>query len=566
MKRTTVASRTWLLVFGLLAVSCTEAVGPERGRFIPGFSYSANGVTLSRSVGTSGQNTQLLIKGFNPSNPHHGDAIVATFFWPGNTFIIDSVVDVVTTNPYTPVGNKYTLVEYIQAGGYSMATYVATNVQNFPDPNTDGGQVLAVGAYLSQPVSDGALTLAAFSGLDDNFAIALGAHNSKSGSGSSPMFAHADPIAVNAGAVAYTVTMAGLWGLDPPQSFNRIGPGSGSSTKNDAAYAVQSSAVTVDPQWSWFFNSADTWLVTTLALNPATATSPVGNLTATTSTTGSSLDPDGYTVTVDGGPNQPIATNNSTGVTFTGLADGSHSVALSGVAANCTVSSANPQTVTVPAGGTATVAFTLSCVTPPGNLTVTTSTSGLSLDLNGYTVTVNGQSRAISINGSVTFTGLPAGNQSVTLSDVAVNCTVTGSNPRDVAVPSGATASTNFTVSCVPGPATRLVYTVQPSNTAPFATITPSVMVKAIDVQGNTVTTYTGLVTIAIGRNAGLLLAGTLSGTKTVSPVNGVATFSNLSIDQKGDGYTLWTTSPGLTGATSASFNIALVCIGPLCL
>jgi len=180
------------------------------------------------------------------------------------------------------------------------------------------------------------------------------------------------------------------------------------------------------------------------------------------------------------------------------------------------------QTVTVPAGGTATVAFTLSCVTPPGNLTVTTSTSGLSLDLNGYTVTVNGQSRAISINGSVTFTGLPAGNQRVTLSDVAVNCTVTGSNPRDVAVPSGATASTNFTVSCVPGPATRLVYTVQPSNTAPFATITPSVMVKAVDVQGNTVTTYTGLVTIAIGHNAGLLLAGTLSGTKTVSPVNGV--------------------------------------------
>src|SRR6267143_570859 len=512
MKRTTVASRAWLLVFGLFAISCTESVGPERGRFIPGFSYSANGVTLSRSVGTSGQNTQLLIKGFNPSNPHHGDAIVATFFWPGNTFIIDSVVDVVTTNPYTPVGNKYTLVEYIQAGGYSMATYVATNVQNFPDPNTDGGQVIAVGAYLSQPVSDGALTLAAFSGLDDNFAIALGAHNSKSGSGSSPMFAHADPIAVNAGAVAYTVTMAGLWGLDPPQSFNRIGPGSGSSTKNDAAYAVQSSAVTVDPQWSWFFNSADTWLVTTLALNPATATSPVGNLTATTSTTGSSLDPDGYTVTVDGGPNQPIATNNSTGVAFTDLAAGSHSVALSGVAANCTVSSANPQTVTVPAGGTATAPFTVSCAATTGTLTATTSTTGSSLDPDGYTVTVDGgPNQPIATNNStgVTFTGLADGSHSVALSGVAANCTVSSANPQTVTVPSGGTATAPFTLSCVTPPGNL--------------TVTTSTTGSSLDPDGYTVTVDGGPNRpIATNNSTGVTFTGLTAGSHSVA-LSGVA-------------------------------------------
>jgi len=92
------------------------------------------------------------------------------------------------------------------------------------------------------------------------------------------------------------------------------------------------------------------------------------------------------------------------------------------------------------------------------------------------------------------------------------------------------------------------------------------VKAKVIDAQGNTVTTFTGQVTIAIANNGGLLLPGTLSGTKTVTPVNGIATFSNLSIDQKGDGYTLRVTSGGLTPATSASFNIALVCVGPLCL
>src|SRR2546425_850521 len=137
-----------------------------------------------------------------------------------------------------------------------------------------------------------------------------------------------------------------------------------------------------------------------------------GNLTVTSSTGGSSLDPDGYTVTVDGTTSQPIATNSSTGITFTGLAAGSHSVALSGVAANCTVTSANPQTMTVPSDGTVTAAFTVNCTTPPGNLTVTSSTGGSSLDPDGYTVTVDGTtSQPIATNSStgVTFTGLAAG-------------------------------------------------------------------------------------------------------------------------------------------------------------
>ena len=63
-------------------------------------------------------------------------------------------------------------------------------------------------------------------------------------------------------------------------------------------------------------------------------------------------------------------------------------------------------------------------------------------------------------------------------------------------------------------------------------------------------------VTIAIGHNGGLLAPGTLSGTKTVTAVNGVATFSDLSIDQPGNGYTLVVNGSGVTGAESATFNI----------
>src|SRR5436189_5382617 len=154
-----------------------------------------------------------------------------------------------------------------------------------------------------------------------------------------------------------------------------------------------------------------------------------GDLDVTTTTTGSDPDPDGYTVAVDGGTGQPIGINSS--VRFTGLAAGSHSVVLSGVAGNCRVSGGNTQTVNVPSGGTATVAYSVTCATPPGDLTVTTSTGGSSLDPDAYTVTVDGGAgQAIGINSSVTFSGIAAGSHTVALSGVASNCSVSGGDPR----------------------------------------------------------------------------------------------------------------------------------------
>jgi hypothetical protein len=122
----------------------------------------------------------------------------------------------------------------------------------------------------------------------------------------------------------------------------------------DAEYAVQGSAGSVDPQWTWYFNLPSTWLATVLALNP-----PSGSLTATTNTTGSSLPANGYTITVDGTSSQPIGINGS--VTFSNLSAGSHNIVLSGVAANCMVGGGNSQTVMVPSGGTVTASFAVSC-------------------------------------------------------------------------------------------------------------------------------------------------------------------------------------------------------------
>src|ERR1051326_4842352 len=175
--------------------------------------------------------------------------------------------------------------------------------------------------------------------------------------------------------------------------------------------------------------AATTFSVSCTAPPPPPTT---GDLTVTTGTSGSNIDADGYTVTVDGNASKSIGSNGS--VTFSGLAAGNHSVALSGVASNCSVSGNNPRTVSVPAGGTASTSFSVSCTAPPpqtGNLTVSTSTSGSNLDPDGYTVTVDGgASQAIGTNGSVTFSGLSAASHTVVLSGVANNCSGSGGASR----------------------------------------------------------------------------------------------------------------------------------------
>jgi len=73
-----------------------------------------------------------------------------------------------------------------------------------------------------------------------------------------------------------------------------------------------------------------------------------GSLVVNTSTTGSeaNLDPDGYTVVVDGTESQAI--ENDGQVSFPGLADGTHTVELQGVDAPCVVIGFNPRDVEVP--------------------------------------------------------------------------------------------------------------------------------------------------------------------------------------------------------------------------
>jgi hypothetical protein len=103
----------------------------------------------------------------------------------------------------------------------------------------------------------------------------------------------------------------------------------------------------------------------------------------------------------------------------------------------------------------------------------------------------------------------------------------------------------------------------QPAGTTVNTTITPGfdspqagpVKVEVLNASGQPVTNSRASITIAITPTANPG-SGTLSGTTTVSATYGIASFSGLSINQSGIGYTLTATSPGMNSATSADFTI----------
>lgn len=99
-------------------------------------------------------------------------------------------------------------------------------------------------------------------------------------------------------------------------------------------------------------------------------------------------------------------------------------------------------------------------------------------------------------------------------------------------------------------PASKLAFTGAPDDGV--AGVAPgSVTVAVQDADGAVVADSTATVTIALAGDTAL------NGTKSVAAVAGVATFADLTITKAGAGYTLSASSDGLTGATSAPFEVA---------
>ncbi len=110
------------------------------------------------------------------------------------------------------------------------------------------------------------------------------------------------------------------------------------------------------------------------------------------------------------------------------------------------------------------------------------------------------------------------------------------------------TASGSVTVSSV----SVLAFTSQPAASVTAGTATISVSVQAQTLLGLPVAGVP--VTIGFANNAG---GGTLSGTVTaITNLSGTATFTGMSINKSGSGYTLAASSTGYSGAVSSSFEV----------
>lgn len=113
-------------------------------------------------------------------------------------------------------------------------------------------------------------------------------------------------------------------------------------------------------------------------------------------------------------------------------------------------------------------------------------------------------------------------------------------------------SSSNSSVTAV-----SLSFEVSPSNASSMQILNPNIEVKVLDVNNNIVTTNSAQITLSFGTDPSSGSAS-LGGTKTVNAVNGVATFSDITIDKAFSGYTLQASSSGLTSAISSSFNITV--------
>jgi hypothetical protein len=174
-----------------------------------------------------------------------------------------------------------------------------------------------------------------------------------------------------------------------------------------------------------------------------------GELEIIATSGGPDIDADGYSVHVDGGEAQEIAVSAT--LTIADVIPGTHSVLLTELAPNCTVSGANPQTVVVVPGETAGVEFAVACTPAIGDLTITSGTSGPTPDPDGYTITVDGADRGpLGVNDVVTVTGVPVGDHVVGLDGVAQNCSVSGGASRAVSVAVGAASAVQFDITCMP--------------------------------------------------------------------------------------------------------------------
>lgn len=171
--------------------------------------------------------------------------------------------------------------------------------------------------------------------------------------------------------------------------------------------------------------------------------SQFGTLSVSTFTEGDDPDPDGYLLTVDGVDSLALAPNGAVEVD---LPPGRHTLRLLGVATPCLVAPAASLEVEVPSLDTTSVAFEINCLLTGAR--ITTTTTGLDVDPNGYRVEVDATDRGILPSNGTVLTRLDPGSRTITLAGLAPNCTMDGPDSRSVTIVDTEVEPIEFAVVC----------------------------------------------------------------------------------------------------------------------
>jgi hypothetical protein len=295
----------------------------------------------------------------------------------------------------------------------------------------------------------------------------------------------------------------------------------------------------------------------TLTINPAVSFSPTS---VPQSTAGIAYN---QTITANGGTGDKTVSyviNSGSippGITFT---PGTNQLVITGTPTDSgivTFSVTGTDTV----GASTTQSYTLT-INPAVSLSPASVPNGIAGLAYSQVITANGGTGTKTVTYTITSGSIPAG-LTFTTSDnqLAITGTpyVTGTVSFDVTATDavGASVTQSYTFSIVAAAADHLVFLQMPTTTGAGQTITPAVRVAVVDAFGNVVTSdSTDMVTLSLGVNPS---GGTLSGTLTVTVINGIATFSDLAIDLAGDGYTLHASVGGsLADIDSDPFSITM--------
>lgn len=194
--------------------------------------------------------------------------------------------------------------------------------------------------------------------------------------------------------------------------------------------------------------------------------------TVTTVATASALDADGYRAVVRGPRDTTVVTLATTGVRLISpIADGTYSVALQGLSANCAPSNAADSVLTavVRSDGPRTitpVTFSVSCRDPArASIVANVRVTGDTLDADGVTITTSGiirapqtppnervyfQTRVVSAgtNSSIRFDNLLPGDYEVSIGDVDAPCVLTSARRRELQPAALAVDTVRFSLAC----------------------------------------------------------------------------------------------------------------------